>query len=58
MTTYKESGVDIEAGDAAIKKISTLVRKTFNNNTLIDLFWRSSCLEPNIFIKATFILSI
>ena len=37
MTTYKESGVDIEAGDAAIKKISTLVRKTFNNNTLIDI---------------------
>lgn len=37
MTTYKESGVDIEAGDAAIKKISTLVKKTFNNNTLIDI---------------------
>jgi len=37
MTTYKESGVDIEAGDAAIKKISTLVKKTFNKNVLIDI---------------------
>ena len=43
MTTYKESGVDIEAGDAAIKKISKLVKKTFNKNTLIDIGGFGGC---------------
>ena len=37
MTTYKEAGVDIEAGDQAVKRISKLVKNTFNQNTLIDI---------------------
>ena len=45
MTTYKEAGVDIEAGDQAIKKISKLVKKTFNQNTLIDIGGFGGCYE-------------
>ena len=43
MTTYKEAGVDIEAGDQAIKKISKLVKNTFNQNTLIDIGGFGGC---------------
>ena len=43
MTTYKEAGVDIEAGDEAVKKISKLVKNTFNKNTLIDIGGFGGC---------------
>ena len=37
MTTYKEAGVDIEAGDKAVKKIKNKVKSTFNKNVLLDI---------------------
>jgi len=37
MTTYKESGVDIAAGEEAVKKIKNDVKKTFNKNVLLDI---------------------
>ena len=37
MTTYKEAGVDIEAGDEAVKRISSLAKSTFNSNVLSDI---------------------
>ena len=43
MTTYKEAGVDIEAGDQAVKNISKLVKNTFNKNTLIDIGGFGGC---------------
>ena len=43
MTTYKEAGVDIEAGDQAVKEISKLVKNTFNKNTLIDIGGFGGC---------------
>ncbi|NWF49266.1 MAG: phosphoribosylformylglycinamidine cyclo-ligase [Ignavibacteriaceae bacterium] len=35
--TYKNSGVDIEAGDEAVKKIKDYARSTFNKNVLSDI---------------------
>ncbi len=43
MTTYKKAGVDIEAGDQAVKKISKIVKNTFNKNTLIDIGGFGGC---------------
>ena len=37
MTTYKDAGVDIKAGDLAVKRISSLAKSTFNANTLSDI---------------------
>ena len=37
MTTYKEAGVDIDAGSEAISRIKKHVRATFNANVLTDL---------------------
>ena len=37
MTTYKEAGVDIEAGDQAVKKIKNKVKSTFSKNVLLDI---------------------
>ena len=37
MTTYKESGVDIKAGDEAVKRISSLAKSTFNKNVLSNI---------------------
>ena len=37
MTTYKEAGVDIQAGDEAVKKIKSKVKSTFSNNVLLDI---------------------
>jgi len=34
---YKKSGVDIEAGENAVNRIKSLVRKTYNNNVLTEL---------------------
>jgi phosphoribosylformylglycinamidine cyclo-ligase len=37
MTTYKDSGVDVEAGYEAVKLMSTHVKKTFRPEVLTDL---------------------
>lgn len=37
MTTYKQSGVDIEAGEELVRRIKQRVRSTFNGNVLADI---------------------
>ena len=37
MTTYRQSGVDIEAGDEFVRRITPLVRSTFRPEVLTDL---------------------
>ncbi len=37
MTTYRESGVDIDAGDEFVDRIKPLVRSTFRSEVLADL---------------------
>lgn len=37
MTTYRESGVDIDAGDEFVDRITPLVRSTFRKEVLADL---------------------
>jgi phosphoribosylformylglycinamidine cyclo-ligase len=46
--TYKDSGVDIDAGDLSVKTISKLAKNTFNENVLRDIglfgaFYRLNC---------------
>ncbi len=43
MTTYKEAGVDIEAGDEAVKRIGKIVKKSFTANTLTDIGGFGGC---------------
>jgi phosphoribosylformylglycinamidine cyclo-ligase len=45
LTTYKEAGVDIEAGDAAVKRISKIVKKSFTENTLTDIGGFGGCFN-------------
>ena len=45
MTTYKESGVDIEAAEKAVDNIKGFVKKTFNNNVLTNLGSFGACYE-------------
>jgi len=37
MPTYKESGVDIDAGEELVRRIKPLVRSTFTNNVVADI---------------------
>jgi phosphoribosylformylglycinamidine cyclo-ligase len=37
MATYKESGVDIDAGEDLVRRIKKSVRSTFNSNVLTDI---------------------
>ena len=37
MTTYKEAGVDIEAGEETVRRIKPLVRETFTPGVLTDI---------------------
>ena len=37
MTTYKEAGVDIDAGDEAVDRIGPMVRDTFTSGVLADI---------------------
>jgi len=37
MATYKESGVDIDAGEDLIRRIKKPIRSTFNRNVLADI---------------------
>ena len=45
MTTYKEAGVDIDAGTEAISRIKKHVRSTFNENVLTDLGGFGGCFQ-------------
>jgi len=45
LTTYKEAGVDIEAGDAAVKRISKIVKKSFTKNTLTEIGGFGGCFN-------------
>ncbi|PSQ77896.1 MAG: phosphoribosylformylglycinamidine cyclo-ligase [Bacteroidetes bacterium QH_7_62_13] len=37
MTTYKEAGVDVEAGDEVVDRIRPMVRETFTSGVLADI---------------------
>ena len=41
--TYKDSGVDVKAGEELVKSIKTIVRETHNVSVLSDIggFWRT-----------------
>ena len=45
MTTYKETGVDIDAGTEAVSRIKKHVRSTFNKNVLTDLGGFGGCFQ-------------
>ncbi len=45
--TYKDSGVDIEAGDEVVKNIKPLIRSTFNENVLTDIGLFGGFYEAN-----------
>jgi len=45
MTTYKEAGVDIDAGTEAVSRIKNHVRSTFNANVLTDLGGFGGCFQ-------------
>ena len=45
MTTYKEAGVDVDAGTKAITRIKKHVRETFNANVLTDLGGFGGCFQ-------------
>jgi len=45
MTTYKEAGVDIDAGTEAIFRIKKHVRSTFSENVLTDLGGFGGCFQ-------------
>ena len=45
MTTYKEAGVDIAAGNEAVLRIKKHVKSTFNANVLTDLGGFGGCFQ-------------
>ena len=45
MTTYKEAGVDIDAGTKAVSRIKKHVRSTFSDNVLTDLGGFGGCFQ-------------
>jgi phosphoribosylformylglycinamidine cyclo-ligase len=48
MTTYKEAGVDVEAGDEAVDRIGGTVRETFTPGVLVDIGAFGSFFEPDL----------
>jgi len=55
MTTYKEAGVDIDAGTEAVSRIKKHVRSTFSENVLTDLGGFGGCFNfPKINTKSLF----
>jgi len=48
MTTYKETGVDIDAGDEAVDRIGESVRETFTPGVLADIGAFGSFFEPDL----------
>ena len=58
MTTYKEAGVDIDAGTEAVSRIKKHVRSTFSNNVLTDLGGVGGCIQfPQDKYKAPVLVS-
>ena len=58
MTTYKEAGVDIDAGMEAVSRIKEQVRSTFSNNVLTDLGGFGGCFQfPQDKYKAPVLVS-
>jgi phosphoribosylformylglycinamidine cyclo-ligase len=45
--SYKNAGVDIEAGDDTVKRIKSLARSTFNPNVLSDIGLFGAFYQPN-----------
>ena len=41
---YKQSGVNVEAGEQAVKDIKDLVRRSYNKNVLSELGSFVACL--------------
>jgi phosphoribosylformylglycinamidine cyclo-ligase len=48
MTTYKEAGVDVEAGDEAVDRIRPLVQETFTPGVLADIGAFGSFFELDV----------
>jgi phosphoribosylformylglycinamidine cyclo-ligase len=48
MTTYKEAGVDMEAGDEAVDRIRPMVRETFTPGVLADIGAFGSFFELDV----------
>jgi len=48
MTTYKEAGVDVEAGDETVDRIQSTVRETFTPGVLADIGAFGSFFEPDL----------
>ncbi|MFB6098139.1 MAG: phosphoribosylformylglycinamidine cyclo-ligase, partial [Salinibacter sp.] len=48
MTTYKETGVDVEAGDETVDRIRSSVRDTFTPGVLADIGAFGSFFEPDL----------
>ena len=45
---YKDAGVDIEAGEAAVQRIKSMVRSTFSGQVLTDLGKFGGFFEPDL----------
>lgn len=48
MTTYKEAGVDVEAGEETVDRIRSSVRETFTPGVLADIGAFGSFFEPDL----------
>ena len=48
MTTYKEAGVDVDAGDEAVDRIRSRVRETFTPGVLADIGAFGSFFELDV----------
>lgn len=48
MTTYKEAGVDVEAGEATVDRIRGAVQETFTPGVLTDIGAFGSFFEPDL----------
>jgi phosphoribosylformylglycinamidine cyclo-ligase len=47
MTTYRDAGVDIEAGEEAVERIGPMARKTFTDGVLDDIGAFGAFFEPD-----------
>lgn len=47
MTTYREAGVDIDAGEELVRRIKPIVRQTFSPNVLADIGAFGAFFEPD-----------
>ena len=48
MTTYKDAGVDIDAGDDAVRRIAPLAQETFSPNVLTEIGAFGAFYEPDL----------